>query len=130
MAPTMIRGPPTGDYPREAAHMSDVLYYQVSTTTDTREAAAALAESAVEARLAACAQVLGPITSTYWWAGKVERSEEYLVLLKTTARRAEALQAHLVAQHSYDVPEVIQTPITAGNPAYLSWVGEETRAEG
>src|SRR5512142_3224821 len=103
--------------------MSDVSYFQVSTTTDTREAALSLAESAVQARLAACAQVLGPITSTYWWQGKVERAEEYLVLLKTTTELADALQAHLIAQHSYDVPEVIHTPITAGNPAYLSWLG-------
>ncbi|MBN1172231.1 MAG: divalent-cation tolerance protein CutA [Micromonosporaceae bacterium] len=110
--------------------MSDVLYYQVSTTTDTREAASALAESAVQARLAACAQVLGPITSTYWWEGKIEQAEEFLVLLKTTAERAEALQAHLIAEHSYDVPEVIRTPITGGNPAYLSWVEAETQARG
>lgn len=110
--------------------MFDVSYYQVSTTTDTRGAASALAESAVRARLAACAQVLGPITSTYWWEGKIDQAEEYLVLLKTTAERAAALQAHLIAEHSYDVPEVICTPIVAGNPAYLSWVGEETRVQG
>lgn len=109
--------------------MADVSYYQVSTTTDTREAALSLAESAVQARLAACAQVLGPITSTYWWEGKVERAEEYLVLLKTTAERADALRDHLIAQHSYDVPEVIHTPITAGNPDYLSWVGQETSTQ-
>ena len=106
--------------------MSDVRYYQVSTTAGTREEAGDLANSAVRARLAACAQVVGPIMSTYWWEGAVEQSEEYLILLKTTAERAEALQAHLMTEHSYEVPEIIHTPVVAGNPAYLSWIREET----
>lgn len=100
---------------------------QVSTTTDSAEAAAALARSAVEARLAACGQVVGPITSVYWWQGGVEETAEWLVLFKTTAARADALVEHLRGRHAYDVPEVIVTPITAGHPAYLDWVSAETR---
>jgi periplasmic divalent cation tolerance protein len=103
------------------------VYSQVSTTVDSRDAAEALAGSAVAARLAACAQVVGPITSTYWWDGTVERTYEYLILFKTAADRVEALQGHILSHHPYDVPEVICTPITGGNPAYLGWLHDETR---
>jgi periplasmic divalent cation tolerance protein len=101
-------------------------YRVVTTTTDAREAASALARSAVEARLAACAQVLGPIESTYRWDGTVEVASEYLVLLKTTTDRVAALQEHILARHTYDVPEVIVTDVTGGNPAYLRWLAAET----
>jgi periplasmic divalent cation tolerance protein len=105
-------------------------YCQVSTTIDSPEQAAALARSAVEARAAACGQVIGPINSVYWWEGKVDSAQEWLVLFKTTAEHCEGLIEHIRTHHSYDVPEVISTPITRGNPAYLAWVGEETRPRG
>jgi periplasmic divalent cation tolerance protein len=106
--------------------MPDADYYQVSTTTDSADAAGSLARSAVGARVAACGQVVGPIKSTYWWEGKVEDAQEWLVLFKTTATQADALVNHIRAHHTYDVPEIITTPITGGNPAYLTWVGAET----
>ena len=87
----------------------------------------ALSRSAVEARLAACGQVVGPIKSTYWWEGKVETAQEWYVVFKTTTERYPALEAHIREQHSYDVPEIVVTPIVAGNPAYLDWVTTETR---
>jgi periplasmic divalent cation tolerance protein len=102
-------------------------YCQVSTTIDSAEAAAELARSAVEARTAACGQVVGPISSVCWWEGKVDSAQEWLVLFKTTAERADSLSEHIQAHHSYDVPEIISTPITGGNPAYLDWIREETR---
>ncbi|MGC9669807.1 divalent-cation tolerance protein CutA [Planosporangium sp. 12N6] len=102
-------------------------YCQVSTTIDSAEGAAELARSAVEARVAACGQVVGPISSVYRWEGKVETAQEWLVLFKTTAERVDALVAHVQGCHPYDVPEIISTPVTAGNPAYLDWIGEETR---
>src|SRR5437016_1538375 len=66
-------------------------YVQVSTTTDQREEADDLADLVVERRLAACAQVVGPITSTYWWKGDRESAEEWLILMKTTGARQEEL---------------------------------------
>ncbi|WP_436785767.1 divalent-cation tolerance protein CutA [Yinghuangia sp. YIM S10712] len=101
-------------------------YLTVLTTTDGEEAAATLAESAVNARVAACAQIVGPITSVYWWEGKVQRDQEWQVIFKTTAGRYSDLEAHIKVEHTYDVPEVIAGPIVAGNPAYLTWVSEET----
>lgn len=102
---------------------------QVVTTTDSREKADTLAWSAVENRLAACAQVLGPITSTYWWQGQVEAASEWLCILKTTAARCDELVAHLRGQHTYETPEIVATPIVGGNPDYLSWIAQETARE-
>ena len=77
--------------------------------------------------VAACAQVLGPITSVYRWEGRVDDSTEWLVLFKTANDRVDALQAHILGNHSYAVPEVIRTPIVGGSPAYLAWLTAETR---
>ncbi|WP_436790252.1 divalent-cation tolerance protein CutA [Yinghuangia sp. YIM S10712] len=101
-------------------------YVTVLTTTGTAEAAEALADSAVRARVAACAQIVGPITSVYRWEDEVQREQEWQVVFKTTAARYPALEAHIKAEHTYDVPEVIATPITAGSPAYLAWLAAET----
>ena len=108
---------------------TEVRYLQVQTTTDSRAEAMELAHDAVAARLAACAQVAGPITSTYWWENSLERAEEWLVMLKLPADRYQPLADFLAERHSYDEPEIVATPIVAGSPAYLSWVEEETRPE-
>lgn len=97
-------------------------FVQVVTTIDSHEAALALARSAVEARLAACGQVGGPIQSVYWWQGAVEDASEWTVVFKTTADGYPALEAHIRERHSYEVPEILATPIIAGNPAYLEWL--------
>jgi periplasmic divalent cation tolerance protein len=102
-------------------------FVQAQTTTDSRAEGMDLARAAVEARLAACAQVTGPLASTYWWDEDVERAEEWLVCLKLPADRFDELAAFLTERHSYDEPEIVATPIVAGSAAYLSWVREETR---
>lgn len=104
-------------------------YLQVQTTTDSRAEAVELARAAVEARLAACAQVCGPIASAYWWEGSVERAEEWLLLLKLPAGGYQALADFITERHSYDEPEIVAVPIVAGSPSYLSWIEEETRPE-
>ena len=101
-------------------------YLQVQTTTDSRAEAMELGRAAVEARLAACAQVAGPVASTYWWEGGIERAEEWLVLLKLPAARLGELTAFLTERHSYDEPEIVALPIVAGSPSFLSWLREET----
>jgi periplasmic divalent cation tolerance protein len=101
-------------------------HYQVLTVTDSEADARRLADLAVERRLAACAQVVGPITSVYRWQGAVESATEWQVLLKTTASRVGELIEALRAEHKYDVPEVIATPIEAGTPDYLAWITSET----
>jgi periplasmic divalent cation tolerance protein len=109
--------------------MTDEACCQVVTTTGSRDVADALAQSAVVARVAACAQVSGPIGSVYRWAGAVETAQEWQVTFKTAVDRYAALEEHVRARHSYDVPEIVCTPIVAGNPAYLAWIIAETRAD-
>jgi periplasmic divalent cation tolerance protein len=106
--------------------MTDFL--TVLTTTDGREKADALARGAVEARLAACAQVSAAVTSVYRWQGAVEETREWQVLLKTTAARYAELEAHLRDAHDYDEPEIIATPVTHGSAGYLAWVERQTTA--
>jgi periplasmic divalent cation tolerance protein len=97
---------------------------QVTTTVDSREGAETIARSAVEARLAACAQVCGPITSVYRWQGAIETAEEWTVAFKTTTERYAALEAHVRQRHSYDLPEIVAVALT-GSEAYLDWVRAE-----
>lgn len=104
-------------------------YVQVTTTTDTRQEAAELARSAVRERLAAAAQLVGPIASTYWWEGEIESAEEWMVVFKTTADSFEDLAALITELHSYDTPEIIATEVVAGSGDYLQWVTEQTTAE-
>ena len=102
---------------------------QVVTTTDSREEADRLARSTVEHRLAACAQVVGPLTSTYRWRGAVETASEWQCVLKTTSARFDELRAHLEREHSYETPEIVATEIVAGGAAYLDWIRRETGGE-
>ena len=85
-----------------------------------------IADNLVETKLAACVQLLGPITSTYIWEGKTERSEEYLLLIKTTDRLAVAVEKQIVAMHPYELPEIIGTRVELGLKGYLSWVEAQT----
>ena len=105
----------------------EVEYLQVKTTTDSRAEAMELSRAAVESRLAACAQVAGPVASMYWWDGGLERTEEWLVLLKLPADRYDELAAFITERHSYDEPEIVALPIVTGSPAYLTWRRDETR---
>jgi periplasmic divalent cation tolerance protein len=102
-------------------------FLQVQTTTDSRAEAVELARAAVEARLAACAQVSGPVASTYWWEGSVERAEEWVLTLKLPAGGYQPLADFITRRHSYDEPEIVALPIVAGAETYLSWIEEETR---
>jgi periplasmic divalent cation tolerance protein len=118
--------PGQGNAAAEAAQPT-IRYLQVQTTTDSRAEAMDLARGAVEARLAACAQVTGPVASTYWWEDTIERAEEWLLTLKLTADGYQPLADFLAGRHSYDEPEIVATPIVAGSDTYLSWIEEETR---
>jgi periplasmic divalent cation tolerance protein len=87
-----------------------------------------IARAVVEARLAACANILpGPITSIYRWKGKVESAPERLLLIKTSRRRLAKLQAAIDRLHSYDVPEFVVLSITAGSRSYLAWIAESVK---
>ena len=101
-------------------------YMQVLTTVESADEAERLGRSVVEARFAACVQIVGPIKSLYWWQGKLEDAQEWQLLMKTTAERLPELEQHVKANHPYDTPEIIATPIPWGSADYLGWVSAET----
>ncbi len=86
-----------------------------------------LARGLVEARLAACANILGEIRSIYWWQGKIEEGCEVALIAKTRADLVEECIAKVKELHSYSCPCVITLPIMEGNPTYLEWLGTETK---
>lgn len=100
----------------------------VTSTTGSEDAARTLASGVIEARLGACAQIVGPVTSVYRWEGAVQTDQEWRVEIKTATDQVAALTEHIKANHSYDVPEIVVTPITGGSKAYLSWLVDETRS--
>jgi len=100
--------------------MTDFL--QVTTTAADRDTAADLARSAVAARLAAGAQVTGPVLSFFWHLDEQGEGEEWQVTLKTTAERYPELEAHLRREHPWDNPEVTALPLAAASADYLAWL--------
>lgn len=98
----------------------------ITTTVDSDDAAQALAHGLVTERLAACVQVAGPVTSTYWWDGEVQTSQEWQLWIKTTAALSDDVTSWLTGHHGYDLPEVLVIPVT-GSEQYLTWIGEQTR---
>lgn len=95
---------------------------QVTTTVPDHAAAQLIAADVIERHLAACAQVIGPLSSTYQWQGRVESAQEWYCHLKTTLRKVPALEQRIRELHPYDVPEIIAIPIAAGDERYLAWV--------
>ena len=87
----------------------------------------ALARLLVTERLAACCQVLGPMTSVYRWEDEVRTAEEHLLLAKTTARLFAALEERVRAEHPYDVPEVLAVPVGAVSEPYAGWLAAAFR---
>ena len=104
-------------------------YIQVTTTSDQPETIHSIAEQLVERRLAACVQVSGPITSVYRWQGQVERSEEWMGVIKTTRSRWLEVRDAIRLIHHYETPEIIVTAITDGNPEYLEWISAQVSAD-
>ena len=100
-------------------------YIQVTTTADTKETAEKIATVLVQKRLAACVQIVGPISSVYWWKGKVEKTNEWLCIVKTRKNLYEAVEASIKANHTHEVPEIIAVPIVEGSKGYISWLDEE-----
>ena len=96
----------------------------VLTGTSSREEAQAIADAAIARRLAAAAQVIGPVTSTYRWNRQITHAEEWLCLLKTSRERYAALEQAIRALHSYELAGILAIPIAAGNEPYLGWIAQ------
>ena len=103
--------------------MTDAI--QVVTTAATKADAQAIATAVVGKRLAACAQVIGPITSTYWWQGKIETADEWLCIMKSRQDLYKALEKAIRQVHPYEVPEILAFPVVLGSQDYLEWMDHE-----
>lgn len=95
-------------------------------TAENTDEARAIGRALVDARLAACANVLGPMTSIYRWEGAVQEGEEAVLIAKTTAALVDALTAKVQELHSYDCPCIVALAVEGGNPDFLGWVATET----
>lgn len=99
----------------------------VLVTCPDRDTGVAIAGALVEAKLAACANLLDGVTSIYRWKGEIQQDAEVLLLIKTRHACFAALKDKVNELHPYEVPEIIATDITAGNAPYLNWIDESTR---
>ena len=104
-------------------------YIQVLTTTERQEDADAIARTLVEARLAACVQVLGPITSTYRWRGQIETGQEWQCWIKSRRDRYDELEQTIRRLHPYEVPEILALEILTGSESYLAWLEDELKRD-
>jgi periplasmic divalent cation tolerance protein len=100
------------------------MHMVVFITAGGRAEAEKIGNALVEGRLAACANIVGPISSVYRWEGAVERAEEYLVIAKTVQDRLEELAEAVKRLHSYSLPEVIALKVEGGSLPYLRWLEE------
>jgi periplasmic divalent cation tolerance protein len=98
----------------------------VLVTAGGAEEAQRIGRALVAEQLAGCVNVVGPIRSIYRWQGAVEEAEERLLIIKARAADLAALEARVRALHSYDVPEVLALPVTAGSEDYLAWLAGAT----
>lgn len=102
----------------------------VSTTAESEEMLAQIADSLLEKRLAACCQISGPINSMYRWKGKVESSQEFVCSIKTMSGLIQKVSATIAEIHNYDEPEIVATEIVGGSDTYLKWIAESVTSEG
>jgi periplasmic divalent cation tolerance protein len=107
---------------RNNERMTD--YLEVSTATASKEEAVEIARIAVTSRLAAGAQIIGPVTSVFWHLGEFGSGEEWRLVLRTHVDRFEQLRAAIVENHPWQNPEVTAVSIAAGSDEYLDWIRE------
>ncbi len=100
----------------------------VITTTESSQDAERLASLLVERELAACVQILPPMTSVYRWQGKIEKATEALLFIKTTREAYPALETAIHENHSYETPEIIALPVEAGSSSYLNWLNASIKS--
>jgi periplasmic divalent cation tolerance protein len=102
-------------------------YNIVFVTVASKQEAEKISQNLLEAKLIACANIVGPIASHFQWGGKVERAEEFLVMMKSRSDLFEKLSAAVAKLHSYEVPEILAIPIIAGSKSYLAWLENTLR---
>jgi len=103
----------------------EIVVFSTCSSTDEAEK---IAKALLNRRLAACVNIVPKVSSLYWWKGKIERSEEALLVIKSVSELLNGIIGLIKKSHSYSVPEVVSLPISGGNVDYLDWLrGEVSR---
>jgi len=102
-------------------------YCLMITTLPSKEEGGALLDRLLQEKLVACGNLISSIESRYWWQGKIEVSQETLLLLKTEVSRTDEVMHLISKNHSYEIPEILTLPIEKGNSAYLKWISESLK---
>jgi periplasmic divalent cation tolerance protein len=97
-------------------------YVVVQTTVGKKADAEEISKRLLEERLVACAQIFGPISSTYWWKGVIENAQEWLCIMKSRASLFDQIEKMVKSLHPYETPELIALPISDGSDEYLEWM--------
>lgn len=100
-------------------------YIQISTTVAKRNDAERIAKILSEQKLSACTQIIGPITSIYRWKGKIQKSQEWLCIVKARRSQYREIEETIKSIHPYELPEIIAVPIIEGSKEYLRWIQKE-----
>ncbi len=104
-------------------------YIVVFMTVPDKKEATKIAHSLLKERLIACANIVGPVSSLFWWKGKIDKASEFLVIMKSKKNLFKKLSERVKELHSYEVPEVIALPVIEGLPSYLNWLGASLYGE-
>jgi len=99
-------------------------YISVFVTVPDKKTSKKIVDSVLNRKLAACASVLGGVSSSYWWKGKIESSKELMLIMKTVKSKFKKLEKDIKENHPYDTPEIIAFDIVAANADYLKWIKE------
>ncbi len=102
-------------------------FVMITTATGSRDSARTMAETLVAAGLAACVHIL-PVESCYRWNGRLQHDSEHVLQIKTSAARAPEVQSCIASLHSYELPEIVVTPILGGSEPYLGWMRDQLAA--
>lgn len=104
-------------------------YIAVFMTVSDEKEATKIVHSLLKDRLIACANIVGPVSSLFWWKGKIDKASEFLVIMKSRKNLFKKLSERVKELHSYEVPEVIALPVIEGLPSYLNWLGTSLYSE-
>lgn len=105
-------------------------YVVVFMTASDKKEASKIVRRLLNERLIACANIVGPVSSFFWWEGKIDEANEFLVIMKSRKELFKGLSEKVKEIHSYEVPEVLELPITEGLPSYLEWMSASLYGEG
>ena len=97
-------------------------YVVVFVMVSDEKEATKIVHNLLKERLIACANIVGPVSSLFWWEGKIDKANEFLVIMKSRKNLFKKLSERMKELHSYEVPEVIALPVIEGLPSYLNWL--------